>query len=40
MATTAQEILYILEENAPAIRGYGVKSLGFFGSAARGAGRQ
>ena len=40
MATTAPEILHILEENAPAIGRYGVRSLGLFGSAARGAARE
>ena len=40
MATTAQEILHLLEENASAIRSYGVRSLGLFGSAARGVARE
>jgi len=35
VATTAQKILRILGENAPAIRGHGVRSLALFGSAAR-----
>jgi len=40
MATTAEEILRILQENAPAIRGHGVRSLALFGSAARGTARE
>lgn len=36
MVLSTQAILRILEENASAIRQYGVKSLGLFGSGARG----
>jgi len=40
MALSAQEILHLLEQNAPVIRRYGVRSLGLFGSGARGTARQ
>lgn len=40
MALSTQEILRLLEQNAPAIRRYGVRSLGLFGSGARGTARQ
>ena len=36
MGLTTKEILRTLEQNAPAIRGHGVRSLGLFGSRARG----
>ncbi len=36
MALSTQEILRLLEQNAPAIRQYGARSLGLFGSGARG----
>lgn len=36
MALSTQEILQLLEENAPVIRRYGVRRLGLFGSGARG----
>jgi hypothetical protein len=36
MALATDEILRTLEHNAPAIRRYGVRSLGLFGSRARG----
>lgn len=36
MALSTQDILQLLEQNAPAIRRYGVRSLGLFGSGARG----
>jgi uncharacterized protein len=37
MVASAKQILEILERNAPAVRRYGVRRLGLFGSAARGA---
>jgi uncharacterized protein len=37
MVASAKQILEILERNAPAVRRYGVRGLGLFGSAARGA---
>jgi uncharacterized protein len=40
MAISTQEILQLLEQNAPAIRRYGVRSLGLFGSGARGTARE
>ena len=40
MPSRAQEILRLLEQNAPMIRQYGVRSLGLFGSAARGTARE
>jgi predicted nucleotidyltransferase len=40
MALSTQEILQLLEQNAPAIRRYGVRSLGLFGSGARGTARE
>ena len=40
MALTTHEILHRLEQNAPVIRQYGVRSLGLFGSGARGTARQ
>lgn len=40
MALSTHEILHRLERNAPVIRRYGVRSLGLFGSAARGAARE
>jgi hypothetical protein len=36
MALSTQEIVRLLEQNAPVIRRYGVRSLGLFGSGARG----
>jgi len=36
MALSTHEILQRLEQNAPVIRRYGVRSLGLFGSGARG----
>lgn len=36
MALTTQEILHLLEQNAPIIRRYGARSLGLFGSGAQG----
>ena len=39
MTTSAREILDVLERNAPAIRRHGVRTLGLFGSASRGAAR-
>ena len=36
MELTTNEILRTLEQNAPAIRRHGVRSLGLFGSGARG----
>lgn len=36
MGRSAAEILALLEHNAEAIRGHGVRRLGLFGSAARG----
>ena len=36
MGLTTSEILCTLEQNAPAIRRHGVRSLGLFGSRARG----
>jgi predicted nucleotidyltransferase len=36
MALSTQQTLHILEQNAPVIRRYGVRSLGLFGSGARG----
>lgn len=36
MMLSTSEILRTLEENAPAIRRHGVRSLGLFGSSARG----
>ena len=36
MGITTREILRTLEQNAPAIRRHGVRSLGLFGSHARG----
>lgn len=36
MGLTTSEILRMLEQNAPAIRRHGVRSLGLFGSGARG----
>jgi predicted nucleotidyltransferase len=36
MGLTTNEILCTLEQNAPAIRRHGVRSLGLFGSRARG----
>jgi predicted nucleotidyltransferase len=36
MALSTDEILHRLEQNAPVIRRYGVRSLGLFGSGARG----
>lgn len=39
MALNTQEILKLLEQNAPAIRRYSVRRLGLFGSGARGAAR-
>ena len=36
MALSTHEILHRLEQSAPIIRRYGVRSLGLFGSAARG----
>ena len=36
MGLTTKEILRTLEQNAPAIRRHGVRSLGLFGSRARG----
>ena len=38
MELTTNEILRTLEQNAPAIRRHGVRSLGLFGSGARGTG--
>jgi len=40
MIASAPEILDTLERNAPAIRQYGVRALGLFGSAARGVARE
>jgi predicted nucleotidyltransferase len=40
MTMSAHEVLRIIEENAPAIRALGVRSLALFGSAARGAARE
>ncbi len=40
MALSTHEILRRLEQNAPVIRRYGVRSLGLFGSGARGAARE
>jgi predicted nucleotidyltransferase len=40
MALSTQEILRLLERNAPVIRRYGVRSLGLFGSGARGTSRE
>jgi predicted nucleotidyltransferase len=40
MAISTQEILQLLEQNAPAIRRYGVRSLGLFGSGAGGTARE
>jgi hypothetical protein len=40
MALTTREILARLEENAPAIRRHGVRSLGLFGSGARDSARE
>ena len=40
MALSTHEILHRLEQNAPVIRRYGVRSLGLFGSGARGTARQ
>ena len=37
---SAQEILNVLELNTPAIRQYGVRTLGLFGSVARGSARE
>lgn len=36
MARSTQEILHLLEQNAPVIRRHGVRSLGLFGSGAWG----
>jgi hypothetical protein len=36
VALSTKEILGLLEQNAPVIRRYGVRSLGLFGSGARG----
>ena len=40
MPLSTQEILRLIEENAPAIRRHGVRSLGLFGSGARGTARE
>jgi predicted nucleotidyltransferase len=40
MVVSAQEILDTLERNAPILRQHGVRALGLFGSAARGAARE
>ena len=40
MALSTREILRLLEENAPVIRRYGVRSLALFGSGARGTTRE
>lgn len=40
MALSTQEILHMLEQNAPVIRRHGVRSLGLFGSGARGMTRE
>ena len=40
MALSTHEILYLLERNAAAVRRYGVRSLGLFGSGARGTARE
>ena len=40
MQRSAAEILALLERNGEAIRGYGVRRLGLFGSAAHGAARE
>ena len=40
VALSTHEILHRLEQNAPVIRRYGVRSLGLFGSGARGTARQ
>ncbi len=40
MTLSTQEVLRLLEENAPVIRRYGVRSLGLFGSGARGEARE
>jgi hypothetical protein len=40
MALSTQEIVRLLEQNAPVIRRYGVRSLGLFGSGARGTARE
>ncbi len=36
MALSTKEILHLIQQNAPVIRRYGVRSLGLFGSRARG----
>ena len=40
MALSTHEILYLLERNAAVVRRYGVRSLGLFGSGARGTARE
>jgi predicted nucleotidyltransferase len=40
VALSTQEILRLLEENAPVVRRYGVRSLGLFGSGARDTARE
>lgn len=40
MTLSTQEVLRLLEQNAPVIRRYGVRSLGLFGSGARGEARE
>ena len=40
MALSTHEILHLLERNAAVVRRYGVRSLGLFGSGARGTARE
>ena len=40
MALSTHEILHLLEQNAAVVRRYGVRSLGLFGSGARGTARE
>ena len=40
MALSTDNVLHRLEQNAPAIRRYGVRSLGLFGSGASGTARE